>query len=254
MAFLAKAVGGLAFVVVTGLGLLYLRLLYGPLVLDFLAAPIERAIAEELDGPRVRIESVALGLNDRGLFQVELKNVRVSDTSGDVLVAAPTVAVSLSRRAMLRGRIAVESLDLLSAQLVLFYAEDGTLSLKFSPGPARDETAGPKEKGPPVRVVVPASTPPPPGDGDTMLGRIDLVKVLTEASARARRGETAGAFLREIGLRSATVVIDNGKHKTTWHVPQLDVDLDHRRTRSSLADAPRSSSRCRRLGADLPQP
>ena len=242
MPFLAKAVGGLVFVVVTGLGLLYLRLLYGPLVLDFLAAPIERAISEELDGPRVRIESVALGLNDRGLFQVELKNVRVSDTSGEVLVAAPTVAVSLSRRAMLRGRIAVESLDLLSAQLVLFYAEDGTLSLKFSPGQARDEAADPKEKEPPVRVVVPASTPPPPGEGDTMLGRIDLVKVLTEASARARRGETAGAFLREIGLRSATVVIDNGKNKTTWHVPQLDVDLDHRRTRSSLAGRARIES------------
>jgi hypothetical protein len=227
----AKAAGTLVFGTVVGLGLLYLRLLYGPVVLDFLAAPIERAIAEELDGPRVRIGSVALGLNDRGLFQIELKDVRVNDAGGDVLVAAPTVAVSLSRRAMLRGRIAVESLDLMSAQLVLFYAEDGTLALKFSPAPA--ETEGPK--GPPVRVVVPSSTPPPPGEGDGMLGRIDLVKVLSEASARARRGETAGAFLREIGLRSATVVIDNGRRKTTWHVPQLDVDLDHRRTRSSLA-------------------
>ncbi len=233
LAFIAKAVGGLALAVVVGLGLLYLRLLYGPMALDFLAPPIERAIAEELDGPRVRVEGVALGLNDRGLFQFELKDVRISDAGGEVLVAAPTVAVSLSRRAMLRGRIAVESLDLMSARLVLFYAEDGTLSLKFSPAPAQVEAAGPK--GPPVRVVVPPSTPPSPGEGDAMLGRIDLVKVLSEASARARRGETAGAFLREIGLRSATVVIDSGKRKTTWHVLHLDVDLDHRRTRSSLA-------------------
>ena len=75
-----------------------------------------------------------------------------------------------------------------------------------------------------------------------MLGRIDLVKVLSEASARARRGENAGAFLREIGLRSATVIIDNGTRKTTWHVPELDVDLDHRRTRSSVAGRARIES------------
>jgi hypothetical protein len=226
---LAKSIGALVVTVIVGLGLLYVRLLYGPMELGFLVQPIERAIAEELDGPRVRIESVALGLNDRGLFQFELKNVRISDTSGEVLVAAPTVAISLSRRAMLKGRIAVESLDLVSAHLVLFYADDGTLSLKFSPAPTEGEPPAPR---PPVRVVVPAA---PPADSEGTLGRIDLVKVLSEASARARRGENAGAFLREIGLRSATVVIDNGKHKTTWRVPHLDVDLDHRRTRSSVA-------------------
>ncbi len=87
-----------------------------------------------------------------------------------------------------------------------------------------------------------------------MLGRIDLVKVLSEASARARRGETAGAFLREIGLRSATVVIDNGKRKTTWHVPELDVDLDHRRTRSSVAGRAKIEIGCGLLGAHVPQP
>jgi hypothetical protein len=233
LTFAAKAVAALALTAIVGLGLLYLRLLYGPMVLNFLAQPIERAIAEELDGPQVRIESVALGLNDRGLFQFELKNVRVSDAGGEILVAAPSVAVSLSRRAMLKGRIAVESLDLLSARLVLFYADDGTLSLKFSPAATEGETPPPR---PPVRVVVPASPPAaPPADSDGTLGRIDLVKVLSEASARARRGENAGAFLREIGLRSATVIIDNGKHKTTWHVPELDLDLDHRRTRSSVA-------------------
>src|SRR5262249_25783437 len=141
-----------------------------------------------------------------------------------------------SRRAMLKGRIAVESLDLVSPQLVLFYADDGMLSLKISSAPADREKAAPNQ--PPVRVLVPASTPPSsaqPDDSDGMLGRIDLVKVLAEASARARRGENAGAFRREMGLRSATVIIDNGKRKTIWQVPELDVDLDHRRTRSSVA-------------------
>jgi hypothetical protein len=214
------------------MGLLYVRLMYGPIPLNFLVRPIESAIAEELAGPRVQIEGVALSLNAKGLIQFELKNVRVSDAGGETLVAAPSVAVSLSRRAMLSGRVAVESLDLISARLMLFYADDGTLSLKFSPG---TETAQAEQ---PKRSAAPAQAPPDLAAGpesEGLLGRIDLVKVLAEASARARRHEHASAYLREIGLRSATVVIDNGRRKTVWQVPELDVDLDHRRTRSSIA-------------------
>jgi hypothetical protein len=230
----ARSIGALASVVIVALGLLYVRLVLGPVTLGFLAGPIERAIAEELAGPRVKIESVALSLNDRGLIQFELKNVRVSDEGGEVLVAAPTVAVSLSKTALLRARIAVESLDLTSARLVLFYADDGSLSLKFSPGTmtgAADTTK--VVYGLPS--VGPASAVGSPADGDALLGRIDIVKVLAEASARARRQDTAGAYLREIGLRSATVVIDNGRSKTVWQVPELDVDLNHRRTRTSIS-------------------
>jgi hypothetical protein len=68
-----------------------------------------------------------------------------------------------------------------------------------------------------------------------VLGRIDLIKVLSESSARARRGERASAYLRGVGLKSATVVIDNGSRKSVWRVPELDIDLDHKRSRSSIA-------------------
>jgi hypothetical protein len=229
---LAKVAGGTVVAVVAVLGFIYLRLMFGPIALNFLAGPIEGAIAEELAGPRVRIEGVALGLNDRGLLEFELKNVKVSDAGGETLVAAPSVAVSLSRQALARGRIAVESLDLISARLVFFYADDGALSLKFSPGtePADAGAARPQTSAAPV---APAAEPVPDSEG--LLGRIDLVKVLAEAYARARRQEHASAYLREIGLRSATVIIDDGRRKTIWHVPELDVDLDHRRSRSSIA-------------------
>lgn len=234
MPLLATAAAALALTAVVALGLLYLRLMNGPMALDFLVRPIERAIAEELEGRKVQVEGVALALNDKGLFQFELKNVRVSDAGGETLLAAPAVAVSLSRRAMLSGRIAVESLDLISARLVLFYADDGTLSLKFSPEPEGRETVA---LGPPPAPASVASAPSaaPPAEADGTLGRIDLVKALSEASALARRGQNASAYLRGIGLRSATVIIDNGRRKTIWRVPELDLDLDHRRSRSSIA-------------------
>lgn len=243
---MAKIAGGVLLAAVIGLGLLYLRLMYSPIALNFLTAPIERAIAEELAGPRVQVEGVALGLSPRGLIQFELKSVRVTDEGGETLVAAPSVAVSLSSGAMLRGRIAVESLDLISARLMLTYTDDGMLSLNFSPGGGEAEAESPQPGASPAQPAPPSSSQPsaahPPSEGEGLIGRIDLVKVLAEASARARRQEHASAYLREIGLRSATVVIDNGQRKSIWHVPELDVDLDHRRSRSSIAGRARIES------------
>src|SRR5262249_44523782 len=64
---------------------------------------------------------------------------------------------------------------------------------------------------------------------------IDLVKALSEASARLRRREHAGAFLREVGFKSATVILDHGGRKSIWRVRDFEIDLDHRRSRSSIA-------------------
>lgn len=241
-----KCAGAGLLAAVAALGLLYVRLMLGPMALNFLARPIEAAIAEELAGSQVRVEGVALGLNDRGLLQFELRNVRVTDENGETIVAAPSVAVSISRRALLGGRVAVESLDLMSARLVLFYADDGSLALKFSSGATAagepdvspPRTGGPAVSTPGTSAAEPSSTTEVGGT----LRRIDIVKVLSEASARARRQENASAYLREVGLRSATVVIDNGRRTTVWQVPELDIDLDHRRTRSSIAGRARIES------------
>ena len=227
----AKIATAVIFAVIVAIGLLYVRLMQGPIALNFLVPTFQSGIADELAGSGVRIDSVAIRLNDNGLLQFELGDVRVTDASGEPLVMAPSAAVSLSRRAMLRGRIAVESLDLMSARVTLYYSDDGTLSLKFSPAPPAATNGAP-----PLRGAV--DTPPAaaaPSDADWTLGRIDLVKVLSEASARARRREHASAYLREIGLRSATVIIDNGTRKSIWRVPEFDLDLDHRRSRSSIA-------------------
>jgi AsmA-like protein len=233
---LAKGVGIPAFAALLMVGLLYVRLLHGPVSLDFLILPIERAIAEEAAGLHVRVEGVVLRLGESNLVEFELKNVRVTDRSDVVLALAPSATVSLSRKAMLHGRIAPESVELISPRLSLFYGEDGTLSLKFST--AADVPESERAKSPALRgasEMPAAATAAAGGDADGVLGRIDLIKVLSESSARARRGERASAYLRGVGLRSATVVIDNGSRKSIWRVPELDIDLDHKRSRSSIA-------------------
>ncbi len=228
----AKVFGALAFPTLIAGGLLYVRLLHGPVSVGFLTEPIERAIAEELSGVGVAIEDVALSLGESGQIEFELKNVRVTDAGNVPLAIAPSALVSLSRRALLSGRIAPETVHLVSPRLSLFYSEDGTLALKFatpSDPPGSERAKAPAWRGP--AEAAGGSV----GDADSGLGRIDLVKVLSEASARARRREHASAYLRDIGLKSATVVIDHSGRKSIWRVSELSVDLDHRRSRSSIA-------------------
>ena len=230
LTFIAKMVGAMAFAAVVACGLLYVRLMHGPIALNFLAPTFEQGIAEELPDTGVHIDTVALRLNENGLIQFELGNMRVTDARGEPLVMAPSAAISLSRRALSRGRLAIESLDLVSARLTLFYSEEGTLSLRFvghDGPPAPPALRGSSEASEHAALNV--------NDGDWSLGRIDLAKAMSDASARARRRENASAYLREIGLRAATVIVDNGTRKSIWRVPQFDLDLDHRRSRSSIA-------------------
>ena len=221
--FVAKMVMAGLFALIVVAGLTYVRLMHSPVALNFLASTFASGIADEFSGTGVSIESVALRLNDNGLLQFELGNVRITDASGEPLIMAPTAAVSLSRRAMVRGQIAIESLDLVSARLTLFYSEEGTLSLKFSSAQQGAAASSPALRGA-VDTAQPAAGAP--ADADWTLGRIDLVKAISEASARARRREHASAYLREIGLRSATVVVDDGARKSICAYRNFDLDLD----------------------------
>lgn len=232
-------IAGSLFIVV--FGLLYVRLLNGPIPLTFLAASIQEAVQSEFSGLGVQIEDVAARLNESGTIEFELKNVRVSDAGGAPIAFAPSAALSLSSRALLAGHLAPESVDLIAPRLVLSYAEDGTLSVKFTPPTATPEVPGVRHTvaggGTQSGLAVPEAQA-----NDWTETSIDLVKALSEASASARRRERASAYLRAVGLRGATVIVDNGVRKTIWRVRDFDIDLDHRRSRSSIAGRARVES------------
>ena len=228
-----KITGAIAAVLLIGFGILYVRLLQGPIALRFLVPQIERAIAEEVSGVAVEIESLDMRLVDGVHFGFELKNVRIANADKTPLVLAPSASISLSRKALLAGRIAPESVDLNAPRLSLLHGEDGAIALKFShpaAAPESDRARAPALRG--STDVLPSGAAADDGAG---LARIDLIKALSDASAVARRREHASAYLRSFGLRSATVVLDNGTRKSIWRLPEVDIDLDHKRSRSSIA-------------------
>ncbi len=223
-------------VLVVGLG--YVRLRHGPISLNFMVAPIERGIAAELDGNTVDIDNAVVTLSGTGGLEFRLRNLRVREPDGNIVASAPLAAVELSTAALWSARIVPARVELIEPRVFLFYSDERGLSMSFSKpveGVSDVKTLRAREDSAPKETAkaVPAATPPAQPAGP--LKRIDLARVVTDMSARARQRLDASSYLREVGLRNATVILDYAGRTTQWQVPSVSVGLMHARTRSVIA-------------------
>jgi hypothetical protein len=226
---------GLVLVAIAFLGsvaalITYVRLLAGPISLAFLADPLARSLDDDLGGLRAKIGGVDLVLNNGRRVEFALKTVELREADGDLVAAAPTAVVSLSQRALLSGRLAPERITVTAPRLNVMQADDGLLSLAFTA--PQTAPVPPATTPAPARIAHPAAA-----DDGSQLRRFDLIKALASASERARRRADTSSYLREIELADARVVIDSRQRKSIWRVPNLRLDLDHKRTRSFMSGA-----------------
>lgn len=238
--------------VALGTGLGYVRLKHGPIALDFLVEPIQRGINAELDGLTSRIDTAVLSLSSKGGLELQLTNVRLVGEDGNAVVSAPLAAVEMSLPALRALRLVPARVELIEPQLYLNYSATNGLTLSFAepaeppigPVPVPIEAHRPPVDTPPVSAEASpvVAGEPAPREAGSPLRRIDLARVLAETTARARKGGHSAAYLRELGLRDATVFLSHGPHNGRWHVPAALVDLDHRKNRSIISGAARISS------------
>ena len=154
-----------------------------------------------------------------------------------MVASAPQAAVELSTSALWSGRIVPARVELIEPRLFLFYSDGGGLSMSFSKPVEGDWSDKPLE--------VPAPTARLPADRTeaaaagarpaSPLKRIDLARAVTDMSARARKRLDASSYLKEFGLRNATVVLEYAGKSTEWRVPVLAVELMHGRARSVIS-------------------
>ena len=223
---------------VVGLG--YVRLRHGPISLNFLVEPIERGINAELGGNSVRIDDVVVSLAETGGLEFRLRNIRMHEKDGDVVASAPFAAVELSRRRYGRcascRRASSSSSRGCSSTIRRTAAWRMSFSKRSRTEAEADVQASPTPRR---RPRVPAARPVPPvasaSDAAGPLKRIDLARVVTDMSSRARQRLDASSYLREFGLRNATVLVDYSGRTTEWRVPSLNVGLMHARTRSVIS-------------------
>jgi hypothetical protein len=221
-------------------GVLYVRLLNGPISLRFIAEPISRTIAAEMPGLEVDVEDAMMTLTDTGSLEFRLRNVRFADAAGVPVAMAPLAAVRLSTRALWSGRIAPQRVVLIEPRLLLSYSKEQGLALSFSRASASKEgrTAGEAD---PARRSGPRGTDDVAATDDASAPAprpINIARTVADLVAEGRRGAHAASYLKGVGLRNATVVFDRGGgQRATWRLLEAEFGVDHRRQGSVMAGA-----------------
>ncbi len=122
-----KSLIALIVVVVISLLLLLWRLSSGPIRLNQFVPGIEQAASDLPGGLSVRLKAIGL-FWDRDEKQIDLRalNVELVESSGTSLVTAPEVNVSLSVFALMRGVVALSSVEMNDLDVQLVRSEDGS--------------------------------------------------------------------------------------------------------------------------------
>lgn len=183
-------VGAVFAVVVMIAGFLYWRLEQGPIDLAFLEPRILRAIHEADPNLEVDIGATQL-VWDRRHRRIELSAAQVRVGGGEQSVAIPRVAFTLRARALLRGRVALESVDLVSPTLRLVRDADGRIAFGV------DNGAGEERRGGAVFAL------PQP----------DQLRV------------------RELGIRDGDLRVEDRGSGQTWSLDHVEVTVHPRRDR-----------------------
>ncbi len=224
--YLAIAAIVLVLLPAIGLGLLHLRLRQGPINVGFLVAPIEAAINDEIAPLRARIAGATVRY-DGSDIRFRLEDVRIYDARRSLVALAPQAAVQLSGRALISGRIAPASIDLIGPALLLRYSSEDGLTISATPSVLPGGQAGSDED-----EADPASVATTRGGAQ---GRtIALVRTASEALSAARQQSSASSYLSRLGLTEAQLVFDHAGKRSSWKIPRLSLRLEHRQKRSAI--------------------
>ncbi|GAA0577718.1 hypothetical protein GCM10009416_15350 [Craurococcus roseus] len=125
---------------VLGLAALVWRLGEGPLPLPPLARALEQAAAGQLGGGSLQIGEAAIAWQGwRGgaaaPLHIRLSGIKLLDSGGGVRGELPRAGATLSVRALLRGSLALATVELRRPRLVVLRRADGEFDLALQPRP-----------------------------------------------------------------------------------------------------------------------
>jgi hypothetical protein len=201
---MAVVVGVLLPLVLLGLGLVYVKLLYGAVPLHFLVEPIRQALAAELDGLDIAVADAALHRNPNGGYEVRLSDLRLSAKTGNTAVRAVEAIVDLEPRALWSGHIAASRIVLVGPRLAL--SQDEVRMPVFAAPPSPSESSAMTSNAPPGPD---AGTSPARDSGE----RIDLARAVTQPRTCGR----SACAMRRSKSRSAVDGPSGSYRKWRWH-------------------------------------
>ncbi len=229
------------------------RLEQGPISLAGLVPGIEAAINAEMGGLNVAIGDVILQADPGEVgFGLRLSDVRIEErATKTVLARAPLAAIDMSLAGLMAGRVAADEIELRRPRLRLVLpgpeASSAARSLQTDLDPAlaafqagasnldgRNTAFGlGQDRGADTASgVAPDESA---ADPLTMSRPIDVLAVVADTLARARRGTVASGYLRRLKLRDAQISVErSGVRPVALAVPRFTFTLEHRQKRSRL--------------------
>lgn len=191
-----------------GGGLLYVRLLNGPVQLKFLAEPIARAITDELPGMKVTVDDAHVWWTESDGLEFRLADIRFADASDVPVAVAPMASVRLSGLGLMSGMLSPSSIVLIEPRLVLLYSPERGLSLSLPrEGAARGGT----------------------GERGRTQGAAEReIAVETAVSQWSSPGRMGGLFLKSIGVRNATLMLDRGGRTSALRIADGELKVDRK--------------------------
>lgn len=209
------------------IGILYVRLRHGPVAFDFLVSPIERGINAKLVNNVVKVQGAEIRLGSSGGIEFRLRDVSVMENDGETVATAPLAAVTISTAALWRARVVPARVELIDPQISLAYTDSAGLVLN-SPKLRASVSDGESGVSAPVQQSVSVATKSEPH-------QLNIAKMLSDSSRRARLRLDATSYLTEFALRNATVNLEYSGEKSSWIVPEASIDFDHTKKRSVIS-------------------
>ena len=261
---LRRLIGGLILILIPiamlagiGWGVVYVRLMNGPVSLSYLKPTIEQQISEKLGGLSVAVSDVVLSLVDKRA-EFRLTDVSVRDEAGKLVAQAPMASMEIDRIALFRGQITPTGIVLIRPQMQLSYSQSDGLSLSFKrAGKVANEVvasnvvASNVEDGRSVPAAIapvvvensaqgaePRPEGSPDGSGVVAGESITVLRSIASLLTTMRGDAVSGFSLDRIGVRNGLVEIDYDGRVTRWGVPSGDLDMrlqDDRSVISGLA-------------------
>ncbi|MFN4282217.1 MAG: AsmA-like C-terminal domain-containing protein [Alphaproteobacteria bacterium] len=179
---------------------LVVRLASGPLSVGF-ATPYIVESLEPTDGSlKLSLRDTVLTWNGRArALQFRVLDVRIADAAGETKAYLPELTLGLSARALLRGRLAPTSLEVVGLRLRLMRDADGALQITEA-SPASEDAAD--------------------GQGGADVFRAVLEDLLVPPDPRSDLG-----YLTSFSLIDADVTLDDRKLDVEWRAPSTTIVL-----------------------------
>ncbi len=169
------------------------RLSSGPISLAFLSPYIENALSREHGAFRVRLDDTILTWAGwERTLDIRVINVRALGPDGEIIAKVPELALSLSARGLLSGKLAPKSIDLFRPSLKLVRHPKGNFEIGFN------DAEGTSDR---------------------------LIRNLFESLGEPPDTDRAMSYLRRFSIIDADLTYVDLVQKVTWSAPLVQVKL-----------------------------